>query len=54
MFQLRAREGGFLGARDGRASINFRVLYQLINQDGPHHLGLLVKGGTYRTPTAAA
>ena len=26
----RAREGGFFGAQDGRASINFRVLYQLI------------------------
>jgi hypothetical protein len=27
---LRAREAGFLGTQDGRASINFRVLSQLI------------------------
>jgi hypothetical protein len=26
----RAREAGFFGAQDGRASINFRVLSQLI------------------------
>ena len=30
VLQPRAREAGFFGARDGRASINFRVLYQLI------------------------
>ena len=30
MLHPRAREAGLFGAQDGRASINFRVLYQLI------------------------
>ena len=29
-FYTLAREAGLFGAQDGRASINFRVLYQLI------------------------
>ena len=32
-FDLRAREAGFLGARDGHVLINVRVLYQLLTHE---------------------